>query len=100
MAALAASLALVLWVPREVETPRTPMVGLRSKGNPAVALYVKTGDTVRLWDGESPVAEGDLLRLKVMPEGFTRLTVAAAEGTPGRCSTRARCPSRAPPSCP
>ncbi|MCY1075955.1 hypothetical protein [Archangium lansingense] len=80
VAALAASLALVLWVPREAETPRAPMVGLRSKGNPAVALYVKTGDTVRLWDGESPVAEGDLLRLKVMPEGFTRLTVAAAEG--------------------
>jgi hypothetical protein len=85
VAALAAGLALVLWVPRDARTLRAPLearegVGLRAKGNPAVALYVKTGDTVRLWDGESPVAEGDLLRLKVMPEGFTRLTVAAAEG--------------------
>jgi hypothetical protein len=80
VAALAAGLALVLWVPRDTETLRAPMAGLRSKGSPAVALYVKTGDAVRLWDGDSPVAEGDLLRLKVMPEGFTWLTVAAAEG--------------------
>jgi hypothetical protein len=80
VAALAAGLALVLWVPRTTETLPAPMAGLRSKGNPAVALYVKTGDAVRLWDGESPVAEGDLLRLKVMPEGFRWLTVAAAEG--------------------
>jgi hypothetical protein len=80
VAALAAGLALVLWVPRTTETLPGPMAGLRSKGSPAVALYVKTGDSVRLWDGESPVAEGDLLRLKVMPEGFTWLTVAAADG--------------------
>ncbi|MFE8596441.1 zf-HC2 domain-containing protein [Archangium violaceum] len=81
VAALAAGLALVLWVPRTAtETLPAPMAGLRSKGSPAVALYVKTGDAVRLWDGESPVAGGDLLRLKVMPEGFTWLTVAAAEG--------------------
>ncbi|HYO70415.1 MAG TPA: hypothetical protein VEU33_30480, partial [Archangium sp.] len=81
VAALAAGLALVLWVPRPTtETLPAPMAGLRSKGSPAVALYVKTGDAVRLWDGESAVAEGDLLRLKVMPEGFTWLTVAAAEG--------------------
>jgi hypothetical protein len=80
VAALAAGLALVLWVPRASETFPAPMAGLRSKGSPAVALYVKTGDAVRLWDGESPVAEGDLLRLKVMPEGFTWLTVAAADG--------------------
>ncbi|WP_375766882.1 hypothetical protein NR798_35080 [Archangium gephyra] len=80
VAALAAGLALVLWVPRDMETRPASMAGLRSKGSPAVALYVKTGDAVRLWDGESLVAEGDLLRLKVMPEGFRWLTVAAAEG--------------------
>lgn len=80
VAALAAGLALVLWVPHGTETLPAPMAGLRSKGSPAVALYVKTGDAVRLWDGEAPVTEGDLLRLKVMPEGFRWLTVAAAEG--------------------
>jgi hypothetical protein len=80
VAALAAGLALVLWVPRATETLPAPRAGLRSKGSPAVALYVKTGDAVRLWDGEAPVAEGDLLRLKVMPEGFRWLTVAAADG--------------------
>jgi hypothetical protein len=81
LGALAALLALVLWVPREAEEPRSR---LRIKGGPAVALYVKQGETndapVRLWDGESPVAPGELLRLKVMPEGFTWLTVAAADG--------------------
>jgi hypothetical protein len=79
--ALAALLALVLWVPRGPEETRSPLSGIRAKGGPAMALYVKHGDSVRLWDGMSPVASGDLLRLKVMPEGFTWLTVAAAEGT-------------------
>ncbi|WP_257456467.1 zf-HC2 domain-containing protein [Archangium lipolyticum] len=78
--ALAAVLALVLWVPRGLEETPSPMTGIRAKGGPAVALYVKHGDSVRLWDGTSPVAPGDLLRLKVMPEGFTWLTVAAPEG--------------------
>lgn len=81
LGAMAALLALMLWVPREPQEPRS---GLRIKGGPAVALYVKRGEQqdapVRLWDGESPVAPGELLRLKVTPEGFTWLTVAAADG--------------------
>ncbi|MGC4120954.1 MAG: hypothetical protein QM765_41540 [Myxococcales bacterium] len=46
------------------------------KGQAAVALFVKRGEQVRLWDGRSPVRPGDLLRLKVVPEGLGQVLVA------------------------
>lgn len=47
------------------------------RGAPSVGLYIKRGARVFLWDGRQPVAAGDRLRLKVVPEGFTHVGVFA-----------------------
>ncbi|RLB52938.1 MAG: hypothetical protein DRJ42_13440 [Deltaproteobacteria bacterium] len=52
------------------------------RGAPAVGLYVKRGTRVMLWDGQRPVAAGDRLRLKVVAEGFTHVSVLT-EGDAG-----------------
>ena len=49
--------------------------GVTAKGMPSIALYVKRGDHVSLWDGQSSLASGDSLRLKVTPEGFSFVSV-------------------------
>jgi hypothetical protein len=48
-----------------------------SKGSPSVAVYVKHGAAVSLWDGRAPLFPGDGLQLKVAPAGFSRVTVAS-----------------------
>jgi len=53
----------------------------QAKGTPAVALYVQRDGVVALWDGQQPVAPGDSLRLKVVPEGLRFVVVAAATGS-------------------
>lgn len=50
---------------------------LAAKGSPSVAVYVKHGASVSLWDGRAPVSPGDGLQLKVAPAGFSRVTVAS-----------------------
>lgn len=45
------------------------------RGAPAVGVYVKRGARVSLWDGRQPLAPGDGLRLKVVAEGFTHVSV-------------------------
>ena len=51
-----------------------------AKGAPSVAVYVKRGDVVSLWDGRAPFAPGDALRLKISPQGFGRVAVASLQG--------------------
>jgi hypothetical protein len=48
-----------------------------AKNAPSVAVYVKHGAAVSLWDGRAPLSPGDGLRLKVAPAGFSRVTVAS-----------------------
>lgn len=50
---------------------------LAAKGSPSVAVYVKHGATVSLWDGRALLSPGDGLQLKVAPDGFSRVTVAS-----------------------
>lgn len=45
------------------------------RGEPSLGLYIKRGERVSLWDGREAITPGDRLRLKVVPEGFTRVTV-------------------------
>jgi len=49
------------------------------KGMPSVAVYIKRDGVVSLWNGQAPVQPGDALQLKVAPEGFSRVTVAALQ---------------------
>src|SRR5439155_8785211 len=72
-----AAIALVLIV----ATPRRGRNGdPGAKGAPSVAVYVKRGDVVSLWDGHAPFASGDALRLKISPQGFGRVAVASVQG--------------------
>lgn len=43
--------------------------------DPALAIFVKRGQTIGPWDGSSAVQGGDQLRLQVAPEGYTHITV-------------------------
>ncbi len=71
--AMAAAAALVV----AVVTPRVLAPSATSeKGTPAIAVYVKRGDAVSLWDGRTPLASNDRLQLEVKPEGLRHLAVA------------------------
>lgn len=58
-----------------------PREGVSSKGSPAVAVYVKRGERVVLWNGVQPLHAGDSVQLRVQPAGFAHVTVGAVEGT-------------------
>jgi hypothetical protein len=49
------------------------------KGAPSVGVYVEREGRVFLWDGQQQLQPGDRIALKVAPEGFTRVTVAALD---------------------
>ena len=71
--ALGAAVALLLVVrPSQPDDPG-------AKGAPSVAIYVKRGESVALWDGSAPFAPGDALRLKISPQGFGRVSVASLQ---------------------
>jgi hypothetical protein len=61
-----------------IKTPRPGELG--AKGAPSVAIYVKRGEVVSLWDGRAAFAPGDALRLKISPQGFDRVAVASLQG--------------------
>lgn len=48
-----------------------------AKGSPSVGIYVKRGNRLGLWDGESPVLPGDRLRIRISPRGFTHVALAS-----------------------
>lgn len=47
------------------------------KGSPSVGVYLKTENGVTLWNGQTPVAPGDKLRLKIVPDGYHHVAVFA-----------------------
>lgn len=71
-ATAAAGLGLVLGL--AIDTADGPGM-VTAKGSPAVGIYVKRDQRVSLWDGRSAVRPGDSLRLKVVPDGFSFVTV-------------------------
>lgn len=48
-----------------------------AKGSPSVGIYVKRGNQLRLWDGESPVLPGDRLRIRISPRGYRHVALAS-----------------------
>jgi hypothetical protein len=48
-----------------------------AKGSPAVALYIKRGGRVSLWNGHSAIQVGDRIQLEIASGGFSQLTVAS-----------------------
>jgi hypothetical protein len=70
--------------------PRGTREMVTSKGNPSVAVYVKRGERVSLWDGQQPLRAGDSVQLKVQPAGFSLVTVGSVEGSDVREIYRAK----------
>jgi len=70
LAAAAVAVALLLPSP-----PKEPWVA--TKGAPSVSLFVMRGATLSRWDGSAPFQPGDRIRLRVAPQGFTHVAVAA-----------------------
>jgi hypothetical protein len=79
-----AAVVLAVLVPRLHPTGRVVIPHLEetdgSKGSPALALHLKRGEQVLLWDGQSPVRPGDHLRLEVKAEGYGFVEVASGGG--------------------
>ncbi|HEX4382217.1 MAG TPA: hypothetical protein VH083_04685 [Myxococcales bacterium] len=50
-----------------------------AKGSPSVAVYLRRGGQVSLWDGVHPLQAGDAVQLKVQSFGYSRITVGAVE---------------------
>ncbi|MBI5545611.1 MAG: hypothetical protein HY901_17125 [Deltaproteobacteria bacterium] len=77
--ALTALLVVVILAPPALHSfqdePRTSP----KSGVPTVALYVKRGESVALWDGQRALIPGDRLRLKLIPDGFEQVVVATVD---------------------
>lgn len=73
-----ASFALLVWPHGEVTEQATPYVGV--KGAPALALYVKRGEQVSVWDGTGPVRPGDRLRLQLASQEYAHVWVGTEDG--------------------
>ncbi|AKU91399.1 hypothetical protein [Vulgatibacter incomptus] len=76
--ALAAGVALG-WFghARVAEPPADETPGwIAAKGAPSVAIYVKRGERVRLWDGATALQPGDRLRVRITPESYTHALLA------------------------
>lgn len=81
-AALVAALVLLaVWA--RTPPPGPEGVYVAAKGGPGALLYVKRGDRVFPWAPRERVRPGDLLRLAVVPGGFSHLTVATPGPGPG-----------------
>ena len=80
VAALAVAAALVL-----PSAPKEPWIA--TKGAPSIAIFVKRGATMALWDGASPFQPGDRIRLRIAPHGFTHAAVAVFDPLTGGWST-------------
>ena len=54
-----------------------------SKGARAVGVYVLRGRRTFLWNGSEPIAPGDTIRLKLVPEQMTQVHVFSTGGAAG-----------------
>lgn len=52
---------------------------LAAKGAPSFAIFVKRGEKLALWDGESPLIPGDRLRIRVAPHEFTHVALGSLD---------------------
>ena len=75
---IAVCLSIILARP-PAETAKLPTTGplLASKGAPSVAVYIKHGEQIGLWDGTSMVKPGDRLRLEIAAAGLRHVAVAS-----------------------
>jgi hypothetical protein len=62
--------------------PERPDGGIREKGGPSVAVFVKRGEAVDLWDGRAAIRPGDRLRLQVRAPGYAFVSVASLSVQP------------------
>lgn len=51
-----------------------------AKGTPSLAVYLRRGERISLWDGVQPLQPGDAVQLKLQAAGFARVTVGSIDG--------------------
>jgi hypothetical protein len=56
-------------------------IEVEKASGPGLALYIKRGDRVILWDHQEPVYPGDSLRLQIAPQGFRHVRVTSGVET-------------------
>lgn len=77
---LAAALSTCLVVGLYLGLPESrPSHYVGIKGTPAVQLLIYSGETLRTWDGSSPIERENTLALQVACEGFSQVNVATLE---------------------
>jgi hypothetical protein len=54
-----------------------PAIEVEKANAPGLALYIRRGDRVILWDRREPVYPGDSLRLQIAPLGFRHIQVTS-----------------------
>ena len=54
-----------------------PAIEVEKANAPGLALYIRRGDRVILWDAREPVYPGDSLRLQIAPMGFRHVRVTS-----------------------
>lgn len=77
---IAAAAAVVIAVSAMLFLQKPAQDTLISKGAPSVAVYVRRGDTVFLWNGKDTLRSGDMIRLRIVPEEARYVTVAGQSG--------------------
>jgi hypothetical protein len=78
--AAVAALVLLPGDRRPVDGPE----GIRAKGTPSVAVYLKRADAVVAWDGRAPLRTGDRIRLGVRGAGYGYVSVASIPPAPAQ----------------
>jgi hypothetical protein len=76
LAAFACALFLFM-AHRQPEAGRSDTEYLGAKGFRSVWIYVKHGTETKLWDGKTPLATGDRVRLKLDPGSYHHVEVYA-----------------------
>jgi len=78
-----AAAAVAFVVVRPPIRPRTPPIveTTAARGTPAIGIYVRRGEQVRLWDGSSSIAPGDALRVSIVGDGYRYVAVFGADAS-------------------
>lgn len=75
IAAATAAAVLIAVQPKTLHETGSHPSYTAAKGYPSVAVFIKRGSKVRLWDGEEFLQPGDQLRLQINREGFHFISV-------------------------
>ena len=81
---------------RSAPVPQRALGGISGQTNPSAGLFVKRGPRIFRWSSNAALHPGDRFLLKIVPEGYTYLTIFA-QSKPGKSSATTATASSATP---